>query len=220
MLALIVVVILTLCGFALRATISDLLSQMGSVFEPPPPSTPILTIIYEVATPLSPTVSLPTIEIPTIEPTATPTLPPLFSPTPTRRGGATFTPTRALPTPTLPSYPAPKLVFPLDRTIYNGAEATINLEWQPISSNGLRENEWYFVSISYTARDGTATIQNSWSRETRWTVRGIAFKDIAADKRMFQWSVTIMRVEGTDPNNSAFRVPISPKSETRTFFWQ
>lgn len=101
----------------------------------------------------------------------------------------------------------------------NGPSAIITLQWQPVSPNGLRENEWYYVTLTYVARDGTPGLRNGWSKETHFDIKGEWWSDAAGDARMFKWNVAVMRIDGVDPLLSPSKTLVSPSSATRTFFW-
>ncbi|MBI3742017.1 MAG: zinc ribbon domain-containing protein [Chloroflexi bacterium] len=179
------------------ATPTQLIQVLVVVATPPPTAFPIITAISN----------------------ATPTPTSRFSPTPTRvgtRANNSPTPSR---TSTPPFYPAPKLLAPLNATIYAGADALIALEWQSVSASGLRENEWYMIAFTFTARDGKTATRNGWSKETRWQVNKEWYADISTSARTINWNVTVMRVEGPDPLSSP-RAPGSPASATQTFFWK
>jgi len=122
--------------------------------------------------------------------------------------------------PTSSDYGAPKLSAPATNANFSGADAEIVLEWTSVVVNGLRENEWYLITISYTARDGKATTQSAWSRETRWNVKKDWWSDASLAARTFSWNVQLMRVDGADPFTSPTRTPATPPSETRKFVWQ
>jgi hypothetical protein len=174
--------------------------------------TEFIQVIYVVATTARPTSS----------PTQNPTVTPLarFSPTPTRRGTRAATTSPAPPTPVQVSYFAPQLIAPANATVYsNGPLASITLQWQPVSPNGLRESEWYHVTITYAARDGTPGLRNGWSKETRFEVKGEWWGDAAPDARTFKWNVAVMGIDGADPLLSPTKTLVSPISATRTFFW-
>ncbi len=180
-----------------------------------PPATLTMTVlaIQETAT-ITP-ITLP----PTLPPSATPTITSRFTPSPTRRGATTTTPTPATPTAKPTDYAAPKLTAPLNATTFSGADASIVLEWQGVSTSGLRENEWYLISVLYASRNG-ATTRREWSRETRWQVKKELWSDALPNARMFSWNIQVMRVEGANPYSSSNPAPASPSSETRTFVWQ
>ena len=199
------------CGWiALRvATTNTLARALGFIDTPTATPTQVVQIIYVVATPLPPTVP-PT-------PTATPTS--RFSPTPTRRGARASTPSPTRTAAVQNSYAAPQLVAPLNATVYEGADSVITLQWQPVSPNGLRESEWYFITLAYTARDGTPGFRYGWSKETRWNVPAAAWYDAANDARTFNWNVAVMRIQGAEPLMSPSKTPVSPNSATRTFIW-
>ena len=132
----------------------------------------------------------------------------------------TITPTRLPPSPIPTDNGAPKLSAPANAAIFSGADADIVLEWTSVVASGLRENEWYLITISYTGRDGKATTQSGWSRETRWTVKKDWYSEASLAARTFSWNVQLMRVDGADPFTSPTRIPATPPSETRKFAWQ
>ena len=84
-------------------------------------------------------------------------------------------------------------------------------------ASGLRENEWYEIKLTYTARGNTAGEYRHYSKETRWTVQTARLSDLSADARAVKWNVTIVRVEGLDPFASLNRTPVSAPSATRSF---
>ncbi len=173
---------------------------------PKPAPTQIIQIIYVVATPVPPT--------PTPLRPAPPT--PKILPTPTRRGARAPIPA-ATPVPIL--YAAPMLTAPLNATVFQGVNSLIVLQWQPVSPNGLREDEWYNITITFTARDGSQAVRTAWSKETRWNVPNAWWNDASADARAFKWSVVVMRIQGVDPSLSPHNTPVSPASTPRLFFW-
>jgi RNA polymerase subunit RPABC4/transcription elongation factor Spt4 len=170
----------------------------------------VIQVIHVVATPIPPTST----QTPTL--TATPS----GRASPTRRGAATATPAITL-TPTLPPgfYPTPQLLAPAHMTVYSGANASILLEWLPVTTGSLRENEWYEVRLLYTARNNTPGEYRHYTKETRWTVRPDWRDDLAPDARQVRWLVTVVRVEGLNPFASSTRTPVSLPSATRVFVW-
>lgn len=205
--------LLVCCSWvAFRAITTNTLSRaLGLIDAPTRTLTPWVQITYVIATTVRPTATW------TPNPTATPTS--RFSPTPTRRGVRTATPapTRSILAPGL--YVAPQLIAPLNATVYEGPNAIIALQWQPSSPNGLRENEWYYVTLTFTAPDGSPGLRYGWSKETRWSVPNAWYTEAASDARTYKWNVAVMRIEGIDPLVSPSKTPASPTSVTRTFFW-
>jgi DNA-directed RNA polymerase subunit RPC12/RpoP len=179
----------------------------------PPTSVPtkIVQVMYVVASPIPPTPPQ----------TATITLTPTsrFSPTPTKRGAKTATPAAVTPALAPGFYATPQLLGPANTTVYMGVDANILLEWLPVSPSGLRENDWYEIKLTYTARGNTPGEYRHYSKETRWTVQTAKLSDLSADARAVKWSVTIVRVEGLDPFASLNRTPVSAPSATRSFIW-
>ncbi len=173
----------------------------------------VALVVQETAT-ITP-ITLP----PTLPASATPTVTSRFTPSPTRRGAPTTTPTLGSPTPKLADYIAPKLIVPLNAATFVGADSIILLEWQGVSTTGLRENEWYLISVLYASRNG-ATTRSEWSRETRWQMKKELWSDALPNARTFTWNIQVMRVEGANPYSSPNPAPASPPSETRTIIWQ
>lgn len=210
--AVVVGVLLIVCiGWVIfRAVTTNVLGHALGWDKPTAVPTQVIQVIYVVASPIPPTS--------TRTPTATPTK--VVTPTPTKRGA------RPAPTvtPTIPAvpagfYPAVPLVAPLNTTVYTGADANIVLQWQSVAPNGLRENEWYEIKVTYTARDKTAGERKSYSKETNWTIASDLYKDVSTDTRTFKWTVTVVRVDGIDPLITTNRTPISIGGTTRTFIW-
>lgn len=210
--ALVAGVLLIVCvGWVIfRAVTTNVLGHALGFDKPTAVPTQIVQVIYVVASPVPPTSTRP--------PTATPTK--IVTPTPTKRG-ARPAPTNPPAAPAIPPgfYPAVPLLAPLNTTVYTGANANIVLQWQSIAPNGLRENEWYEIKLSYPARDGTAGERKSYSKETNWTLANELYNDMAAGARAVKWTVTVVRVDGIDPLITTNRAPISIGGTTRTFIW-
>ena len=192
-----------------RAATTNVVARILGSNSTPTAATQIVQVIYVVATPIPPTLTV----------TRTPTSTPLVTPSPTRKGAraVTNTPTRALVVSNY--YPAVPLVAPLNTTVYSGANANIVLEWQSVAPNGLRENEWYEIKVTFTARDGAPGERKSYSRETKWVVANNLYGEVASDARTFKWTVTIVRVDAIDPLATTNRLPISIGGTIRTFIW-
>ncbi len=212
-LAAIVGALLVLCvgWFVYRMIATNTLARaLGLAPATAGPPTVVVHVIYVVATTAAP--------MPTVTYTPTATSIPRVSPTPTRRGALTATATRR-PTPAPGTYPAPQLTAPPNGALYSGPDATIALEWSPVAASGLRENEWYQISLTFTDRVGKLVSQVAWSKETRWVVRGDWWSQASPDTRTFQWQVSTVQIEGIDPYVSPTRAPTSPPSVVRTFVW-
>ncbi len=195
-----------------RALTTDALARaLGFALPTSGPPTQVIQVIYVIATTAAPT--------PTLTPIPIATATARFSPTPTRRGAPTATLTPK-PTPAARTYAAPQLAAPPNGALYTSANANIVLEWQPVAASGLRENEWYQISVTFTGRDGKPVSQIAWSKETRWAVRGDWWSQASLDNRTFQWQVMTVQIEGIDPYASPTRAPLSPLSAVRTFVWQ
>jgi predicted nucleic acid-binding Zn ribbon protein len=209
--ALIVVALICFCaGWLLYRVVST--NALAHILVPSEPSgnaTPPVELIYVIATP--------------------PTGPAEFvvtpEPSPPLRAARTMTrAATAAPTPTatrLPPgyYPAPVLTSPSHAAAFQGADNTIVLQWKPVSPNALQDQEWYAVAVAFTARDGSQALKTGWSKQAHWQVPADWWDQAATDARIYQWSVTVVRIEGADPTVSPTRAPVSPQSAIRTFVW-
>jgi hypothetical protein len=211
--AIVGLVLLFVCVLGAQFLVNPLTEYAGLGLKPPP--TAVIQIIYTVATqPPSEAAD---------EPNATPppgvSAPPKSAPSPTHTA-APPTAARPAPSPTSGEYSAPKLTAPTNNATFSGGDADITLEWSSVVSSGLRENEWYLITLAYTARNGATTTQSGWTRETRWSVKKDWYSDASLAARTFSWNVQLMRVDGADPLTSPTRTPATPQSETRKFVWQ
>jgi hypothetical protein len=199
-------VILILCvGWVFFRSLATNTLQRALGLEPTAIPTQTAQVIYV----------LPTAVLPV--PLSIPTALPRTSTTPAR--GAAAPTARPVATPVLAPYPAPQPINPPNATVFNGSTASIVLEWRPVSNSGLRENEWYRISISYQGRDSRPVEQIRWSKETHCTLLGEWWDDISSETRTVNWNVIVMQIQGIDPFASPNNVPISPSSETRSFIW-
>ncbi|MCL4487781.1 MAG: zinc ribbon domain-containing protein [Chloroflexi bacterium] len=207
--AIVVAALVCLCAgwVFLRVVTTNTLSRAIGLTEPIETPTQPVEVIYVVATP--PTGPAESATAPRARPSAT------TARTATRAPTLTPTATRLPPG----FYPAPELTSPANATIYQGAGDTIVLQWKPVSSSALQDHEWYAVTVSFTARDGSQMLKTGWSKESHWQLPGDWWNQAATDARIFQWSVAVVRIEGADPTVSPTRTPISPPSPTRTFIW-
>jgi RNA polymerase subunit RPABC4/transcription elongation factor Spt4 len=207
-----VLVVLCLGWIIFRVLATNLLARVWNTHPPTTVPTRVIHVVQVVATPVPPT--------PTGTATLTPTPTARFSPTPTRRGARTAPPALTA-TPTLPPgfYPLPQLLAPANLTVYEGANANIVLEWLPVTAGALRENEWYEIKLTFTARGNVPGEYRHYTKETRWTVSTDWRGDLSPDARSVQWIVTVVRVEGLNPFASLQRAPISAPSASRTFIW-
>lgn len=188
-------------------------NTLGRMLNPPTAvPTRLIQVIHVIATPLPPT--------PTATATITPTPTARVSPTPTRRGARTATPALTA-TPTLPPgfYASPQLLAPAHTAVYEGANANIVLEWLPVTPTALRENEWYEIRLTFTARGNVPGEYRYYTKETHWKVRTDWRGDLSPDARAVKWIVTVVRVEGLDPFASLNRAPVSAPSAARVFIW-
>ena len=133
---------------------------------------------------------------------------------PTATPAATETST-VTPTPT-PVYRAAELIIPDDEARISGEGTPIELQWEgPFS---LAPDEWYGLSVRYLS-GGQPQFSGARLKETKWRVpRDLAGKADEPD-RAYEWDVIIVRVIKSKQGVETSR-EISPKSETRTFYWR
>ena len=174
---------------------------------------------------------------PTRTPTATPTVTrrPTYTPTATRTATPTATatttpteigsPTPETPTPTLTLAPtatptlvfaAPRLLGPKDGTVFVGEAEKVVLRWESIGV--LAEDEWYAVSLRYL-QGGQLQYSGNRVKENEWQLPAeFFFAKADPPERAYQWDVTVIRVESGPKGETG--TDISPRSESRTFYWK
>jgi len=148
------------------------------------------------------------------------------------RGTSTPTPTKT-PTPTPTNTPgsafsAPVLLSPPDGRTYGGEvgmglsltsepEVPVLLNW--MSGGLLSEGEWYMVSVRYVAGAGSGQQVTELTKATSYLVPLEMRPPRDALSHLFQWDVGLVKEIGTFPDGTPKVEPISPRSETRTFYW-
>lgn len=142
-----------------------------------------------------------------VPPTETPT-PTVAQPTATRKPAPTYTP--------LPPFSAPRLLEPMNQAEFRGGGSYIRLSWEV--AGALAEDEWYALSLRFLA-DGIVHYSGTWTKDTSWIVPGELYTKAGQMERAFQWDVTVMKQTGSRPDGGREGVPLSPVSETRTFYW-
>jgi hypothetical protein len=190
----------------------------------PPVDLPGLSFLIPSPTPTSTPRATPTVTrrptytstatrtaTPTVTATATPTE--IGSPTPET---PTLTPTLApTATPTL-VFAAPRLLMPEDGTVFVGEKEKIVLQWESVGV--LAEDEWYAVSLRYLEGgqlqySGHQVTRNEWELPAEFF-----FAKADPPERAYQWDVTVIRVESGPKGEIG--TEISPRSESRTFYWK
>jgi hypothetical protein len=173
----------------------------------------------------------------TSTPTVTPTVTrqPIYTPTATRTSTPTATatvtpaeigsPTPETPTstPTLAPKATPTLVFaaplllePEDGKVFVGEAEKIVLRWESVGA--LAEDEWYAVSLRYL-QDGQILYSGHQVKKNEWQLPAeFFFAKADPPERAYQWDVTLVRVESGPKGEIG--IDISPRSESRTFYWK
>jgi hypothetical protein len=213
-----------------------LIAGVGVVnaFIGPARPTPIPVVAKQTTVAFTPALILPTF---TTVPTLTPE-PPTPSPTvpPTREAQPTtlVQPTTLAPPPAAPTvaptsatitYPKPNLNAPVN----NGpiSRAFIQFIWgQDQLPQQLPPGQFYRVTVKYTDRssNGTMTlIKCSEFNSTDTKKWGAALPNAQGEavNGQFTWSVIVMQVPSGNPSDcdAGAGTPISPPSDTWTFFW-
>lgn len=187
-------------------------------------ASPTMTATPESSAPNTPTV-VPTTATPVVvavteAPTATNTpMPPTAAPTPTETPTPTPSPS-PIPTQTPTSAPtlalqAPQLIWPENEQSFEGSGAFIDLQWT--SSATLAEDQWYQIILRYQ-QNGQPITSTNRVKKTDWLFPPETYYG-QADDQTYQWSVVIVQVTATG-GEAEIVVEISPKSETRVFYWR
>lgn len=146
--------------------------------------------------------------------------------------GGTPTPTKtSTPTPTNTpgsAFSVPVLLGPPDGRKYGGEvgmglsltsepEVPVLLNW--MSEGLLSEGEWYMVSVRYVAGAGTAQQVTELTKVTSYLVPLEMRPPGDALSHLFEWDVGVVKETGAFPDGTPKVEAISPRSETRTFYW-
>jgi LysM repeat protein len=136
--------------------------------------------------------------VPLMPPTATPT------PTPT----PTLTPTPG------PPFPAPALLSPADRAVFNGPDAVIVLDWTSVGI--LNDDQAYLVEVE-TPTGKTPLLYTT--QGTSWRLSADLWP--SGRQRTLTWRVTVVEKSGaTTPDGQPVWNPLSQPAESRDFVWQ
>lgn len=190
----------------------------------PPADLPGLSFLIPSLTPTStPTVTPTVTRRPTYTPTATRTATPTATATATPTEMGSPTPEMPTPTPTLAPTATPTLVFaaprllgPEDGTVFVGGSEKIVLRWESVGM--LAADEWYSVSLRYL-QGGQLQYSGNRVKENEWQLPAeFFFAKADPPGRVYQWDVTVIRVESGPKGETG--TDISPRSESRTFYWK
>jgi RNA polymerase subunit RPABC4/transcription elongation factor Spt4 len=185
---------------------------------------PGLSFLVSSPTPTSMPTATPTVtRRPTYTPTATRTSTPTATATATSTEIGSPTPETPTPTPTLAPTATPTLVFaaprlfgPEDGTVFVGEAEKIVLRWESVGV--LAEDEWYAVGLRYL-QSGQLQYNGHRVKENDWELPAdFFFAKADLPERAYQWDVTVIRVE-LGPKGE-IGSDISPRSESRTFYWK
>lgn len=230
-----ILVAVILVWFLLPQLPSDMLPSKVAL--PVLPQLPSIKIVPPTATAThTPVPSFTPTSTPTDTPTATPTdtSTPTQTPTAAPTETASPTPEETTPKPRLPTdtppatetstvtptptlvHRVPKLITPDDEARISGEGTLIELQWEgPFS---LAPDEWYGLSVRYLS-GGQPQFSGARLKETRWRVSQELAGKADEPHRAYEWDVVIVRVTKSKQGVETSR-EISPKSETRTFYWR
>jgi len=140
---------------------------------------------------------------------------PVETPESSSGGSDTATDTQPTPEPVRIKYGRPELIAPADDVQFAGRlfEGAI-LEWEPIPE--LTEDEYYDLTVMYIYADQP----KYWGLATTDTQVQLS-PDIGVDEaggHRFYWWVTV-RKANTAPSSDSIDIPVSLRSEARTFVW-
>ena len=226
--------VVVLAGLSLGLLLTPVVSRELREVRPASGALPRVKLPLADLPGLSFLVSSPT---PTSTPTATPTVTrrPTYTPTATRTATptatATATPTEVgSPTPETPTpiptlaptatptlvFAAPRLLGPEDGAVFIGEAEKIVLRWESVGV--LTEDEWYAVSLRYL-QGGQLQYSGHQVKENEWQLPAeFFFAKADPPERAYQWDVTVIRVESGPKGETD--TDISPRSESRTFYWK
>jgi outer membrane protein assembly factor BamD (BamD/ComL family) len=128
--------------------------------------------------------------------------------TPTREATPTVEPVRI-------KYRKPQLISPVDDIIFAGEFSQVLLEWEPIGA--LAEDEYYDLTIMYLFADEPKYTGSTRTRENQIQLSTDIGVGEAADDR-FYWWVTV-RKDNSAPTSDSLDLPLSPRSDAKTFVW-
>ena len=130
------------------------------------------------------------------------------TPTPAAANGGPVTPASQA------NYPAVKLLTPLDREIFIGNSSPILLQW--LSVGILHPTEFYRVQIEHVGSGEPA--QSFRTRATSWHLSADLFPPPGDPKRVFRWSVEVVRQTNIDNESDPVYKSVSPSS-SYSFEW-
>lgn len=205
-----------------------------NAFVGPSRPTPVPVIAKQTTVSFTPALIVPTFTtVPTLTPepaTSTPTVPPTRAPQPTALAQPTVEPPTPAdapsPQPTASTqYPQPTLYSPRDKEPISNK--TIRFSWAQDQGGvpaQLPPGEFFRLTFNYTDRDTRvpSTLINCTRANAVDTTSGMLSNAHGhALNDLFTWSVVVMQVSNDSVGdcNSGAGSPISPASDTRTFYW-
>ncbi len=91
------------------------------------------------------------------------------------------------------------------------------LQWEAVGELG--EDEYYNVTI-YRPWQGQPYFAGSdWTKDTEFIPNYDVVINTSDKDNLYSWSVTVMRLTEEVEGEGKKGVPISPPSETRSFYW-
>ncbi len=150
--------------------------------------------------------------------TASPTITPTPTKTPIAYIAPTFTPTPVPPTPTpTPRFGKPVLLGPQDGKHF-GRQEELVLRWE--SMGALAPNEWYAIRMTWL-QDGQTSYGGSNVKDNFWVVPTSIYwgKADQFTGRKYEWFIYVESISTDDQAQQVSR-PVSPVSDSLTFFWQ
>lgn len=195
---------------------------------------PVPVVAKQSTASFTPVLILPTFTtVPTLTPqpaTATPTVPPTRQsqatplPQPTIDASPQPSPTTEPPTAAPSTYPQPKLIAPTDKGPLS--QSRVQFRWgEDQLPAQLPPDQFYKVTVKYTDRNTnqpmtlTKCTPTIGIFTTTWpAAAGAQGEAVNAE---FKWTVVVMQVPGGNPSDcdAGAGTPISPVSDTWTFFW-
>lgn len=124
------------------------------------------------------------------------------------------TPTATKP-PVRIKFGQPQLIAPPNDAVFSGKFSKVILEWEPVE---LAPDEYYDLTIMHLFAEQPQYSGSRRTQENRVQLDGSSIGVGEAGNDRFYWWVTV-RKDNTAPSPDSLDLPLSPRSEARTFIW-
>jgi len=105
---------------------------------------------------------------------------------------------------------------PENEAVFTGEHERIILSWIP--AQPLGQDEWFVVSLRWL-ENGQLQYGGAQVQEPQWPVAEFYYGRADQPERRYEWDVEVVRIT-TDAQGNQISQVLSPKSETRSFYWR